>query len=846
MQNDLCSLFLHKLPMPYAVHYCEKTADTADDFIFVDVNSCFEDIFRVNKTEIVGQSISQVMPSESEEWNSLYLSLNHEQRRSHNIQIMGSCCHVSVFIMDSAHYATVFHFVDQEGGAERQRSQADAAHKERIDLEVIFDSTQDPLFLIEVNGDEFQYIRNNKAHQRLTGLQLNDIMRKTPVELLGEETGGFHISHFRKSISTRSPVTFYEVLDLPAGAKNWRTQITPVFQNGNITHLVGSRVDISDIVALKQEREQLLRRYQNMFDKHIAIMLIIEPISGRIIDANAAACRFYGYSKKELCLMYINEINTLPNEEVEKYRLDALQKEKKYFLFPHRLKNGEIKLVDVYSYPFYFNNESYLYSIIFDVSDRESYRTELFTEKELLRVTLHSIGDGVVTTDVDGRITGINAMAEEITGWSSSEVIGRPFSDVFILKNEKTGEPVEDIVEKVLRTGTIVGLANHTVLVNKWEVEVPIADSAAPIRDKTGKLYGAIMVFRDVSTEKEHENQIIYLSYHDALTDLFNRRYVEEHLYKLDDPALFPLAVIMGDVNGLKLTNDVFGHLKGDQLLKTVADSIRDNLSDGSIAVRWGGDEFLIFLPQADPSHVKDFIQSIKDTIAERSPDKISISFGFSVKENAMQSIQTVFQEAEERMYHQKLLEGKSFRNTIMNMLLATLYEKSHETEEHALRLKTTCTLIGNELGLSLSELNELSLFAMLHDIGKVGIDHNILKKPGALTPEEWAEMKRHCEMGYRITQNAPDLTVVSEYILYHHERWDGKGYPRGLRHVEIPLLCRILAVADAYDAMVNNRIYRKALSEDEAIQELKQNAGTQFDPHIVDIFISIMSAESG
>lgn len=193
-------------------------------------------------------------------------------------------------------------------------------------------------------------------------------------------------------------------------------------------------------------------------------------------------------------------------------------------------------------------------------------------------------------------------------------------------------------------------------------------------------------------------------------------------------------------------------------------------------------------------------------------------------------------------MYHQKLLEGKSYRNSIINTLLCTLYEKSLETEEHDERIRGYCQAIGKELKLFPEDLNELSLLALLHDIGKVGIRQEILQKPGPLTPEEWAAMKSHPEIGCRIAQNIPELSAVSEYILSHHERWDGKGYPNGLAGTNIPLLCRILAVADAYDAMTNDRAYRKAMDKDKAIAELKRNAGTQFDPRIAETFIRLVS----
>jgi diguanylate cyclase (GGDEF)-like protein/PAS domain S-box-containing protein len=695
---------------------------------------------------------------------------------------------------------------------------------------------------------EFVFIAVNRAFEQLSGLSQGQLLGKPISELFPEETedkfswhqalytllssdgqdtcGKIRLNGKRYSVNVRSLGDgYFEMAVLLPTQEDMREEQTVFHQAQNIA-------------SLTKEKEQLLRRFQSMFNDHKAVMLLLDPHTGRIVDANAAACEFYGYTEQELTKLNISDINTLPKAEVERLLLEAFYKQQKYFLLPHRLKNGEIRLVDACSCPVCFGEQTYLYSIIFDVSDREQYRVELFREKELLKITLHSIGDGVVTTDVEERITGLNAVAEEITGWTIGEVRNKKFSDVFQMQNDETGSPVENIIKRVLQTGRIASLKTHTVLLNHRGALVPIADSAAPIKNEEGEMFGAIMVFRDISIDQRQKEQILYLSYHDSLTELYNRRYVESCLPELENPLLLPLAVVMGDVNGLKMTNDAFGHLRGDALLKNVGRCIKKNLRKNDIGARWGGDEFLIFLPNTTAGEAKEFIDSIKQTLTMICEEKISVSFGFAMKESAERSVPAVFQEAEEQMYHQKLLEGKSYRNNILNTLLATLYERSQETEEHARRLKGYCHHVGNVLGLTSKELSELSLLAMLHDIGKVAVDQNVLQKPSALNVQEWVEMKRHSEIGFRIAQNSPDLINVAEYILFHHERWDGGGYPRGLRGEEIPLLCRILAVADAYDAMTSDRVYRKAFTKEEAIGELIANSGTQFDPQIIRIFM--------
>ncbi|MGB9793217.1 MAG: HD domain-containing phosphohydrolase, partial [Thermacetogeniaceae bacterium] len=277
-------------------------------------------------------------------------------------------------------------------------------------------------------------------------------------------------------------------------------------------------------------------------------------------------------------------------------------------------------------------------------------------------------------------------------------------------------------------------------------------------------------------------------------------------------------------------------------LLQQAAEVLRRSCHRDDVIARWGGDEFLVLLPKTGRNRAEEIVNRIRRVCAQSgsAPVQVSIALGCAIKNTARGDIWRTVREAEDMMYKQKLLEGKSYRSALISALKATLAEKNTETEAHCARLRDYCLELGKALKLSSKDLGELSLLALLHDIGKIGIREEIIQKPGPLTLEEWGEMRKHPEIGYRIAQNTPELSAVAEYILYHHERWDGQGYPRGLKGEEIPLLSRILAIADAFDAMTNDRPYRKALGWEQACAEIEANAGSQFDPELAKLFVEL------
>jgi len=709
---------INLLPIGYAK--CKIAVDEQGnliDIIFLETNPAFLKISGLRADDLTGMSVSELIPDIPKLIIKYGKNIMQASKTDQPVEFDYFSLTQRRWLRVTASSPEPGYLVTLITDITKEKNGAPIEMESQI-LQGFLDAMKDGSF---VKDETCKYILTNKA--------LNDLYGATAEEIWGREDGAFlppeaadacHISDMIAITEQRLVVTEENV-----GVMCFETSKFPVhLPDGGI----GVGGIIRDITESKRHKEELDLAHQQILDEkdrsialmeamlkgHGAAMLIIEPESGKILDANPAATDFYGYTRDELLAMTIGEINTMPPEETKKYRMEAMAQQQKYSTFPHRLKSGEIRRVDVYASPIVYNENKVLYAIIFDVTDRE------------------------------------NAYDE-----------------------------------------------------------------------------------------------IKFMSFHDYLTGVYNRRYFEEEFKRLNVPRNFPLAVVMGDINGLKLINDSFGHAEGDRVLIQAGEGIQQCLRTDDIVARLGGDEFGILFPSTNQEEVAELLKRIQKNLATLTKETesstmglLSITFGYSAQKTPEDSMDLLMNEAESFMNTRKRYDSRSLKSKTISIAMNTLFEKSPREKMHSERVGNIASSIAEWMGLSEEKVNLIRIAGYLHDIGKIGIPETVLNKKSKLNKQEWETMKLHAEKSWRILENTTDYKEISNIVLCHHEKWDGSGYPSGLGGEEIPMESRIITIADSYDAMTHERPYHHALTPEDTIAELKRCAGSHFDPVIVMLFV--------
>jgi diguanylate cyclase (GGDEF)-like protein/PAS domain S-box-containing protein len=570
--------------------------------------------------------------------------------------------------------------------------------------------------------------------------------------------------------------------------------------------------------------------------------IIVCDETGIVEFINPALAEMIGYTESELLgqhwLLFVPEHQRELARKADENRENGI--DQRYSL-ELRHKDGTPVPVQISATP-RFDAKSGKFSgslaVMTNISNIIRAEKAIRESEEKYRLIFERSPLGVLHFDKNGVITDCNDNFVKIIGSSYQLLVGLNMLEL----------PDKSIVKAVKRAlqGEVANYENyyHSVTADKI---TPVRATFAPIRSlgsSFGKAEGGIGIIEDITERKAAEEKVRHMSFHDQLTNLYNRYFLEEELKRLDTVRQLPTSIIMADLNGLKLVNDTYGHLKGDQLLQKAAEIIKNKIRSEDIAARWGGDEFVILLPQTGKETAdligKRIIEECKEAYVEDFP--VSIALGTATREIMSETMPEILKKAEDSMYEQKLTESRSTKSAVLSALLNTLAAKSYETETHTRNMQEMATKIASRLGLPDSEINRLTLLITLHDIGKINIPEEILTRNSSLTESEWEIIQKHPEIGYRIALATEGFAHVAEDILSHHENFDGSGYPRRLKGKEIPLLARITAVADSYEVMSNGRPYKKAMTREAIIAEFKRCSGKQFDPELVKILLKLLT----
>lgn len=590
---------------------------------------------------------------------------------------------------------------------------------------------------------------------------------------------------------------------------------------------VGDAVNtfLREIESRTEALVQSEARFRRLFEE-IPVGVYQALFGGRVLEANPKMLALLGCSTlaelEELGLSFFRQDALLSLSAFERFLRE--HREIRNVVTTWRMKDGSLRFLRENAQVI---GEGVYEGTLEDVTEEILAREDARRNEMYYRILLEYSSDGVVVLSRDGVIRFATSSIENVAGYTPEEVQG--VSALSLLHPEDVRR-----VERLFLRGVEGMVERVEFRLRHRNGEWRTVEAIGRILLSHPLVQGIVVTIRDVTERKRTEEAVRLLSFRDALTGLYNRAYFEEELRRSNTSRLLPLSIVVGDVNGLKIVNDAFGHSAGDRLLQLVAEAFRTSCRQEDVVARWGGDEFAVILPKAGKTVVQEVCARVREKLKGiRVPLPAGIALGWATREDLSQSLEDVLQEAEEHMYRVKLAEREGFYRDVLVALEEVL--RRVKGEHFLEKVEHLARQFAERVRLPLEQREALVLLARFYDVGVVPL----------VERDEWLKLpreiflRRHTESGYFIASNIPLLAPLSEAILSHEEWWNGEGLPRGLRGEEIPLLSRIVALCVAF----LERPYR------EALEHIERESGRIFDPLLAREFLRFVResfAENG